>query len=55
MGYLPRLVLLAALAAVLAAATGLGTPPADAATGVKYGITDDAWLQSGPGTLEPRD
>ena len=25
--------------------------PADAATGVKYGITDDAWLQSGPGTL----
>jgi hypothetical protein len=54
MGYLPRLVLLAALAVVLAAATGVGTPSADAATGVKYGITDDAWLQSGPGTLAAR-
>src|SRR6478752_3668497 len=54
MGYLPRLALLAALAAVLAATTGLGAPPAHAAAGVKYGITDDAWLQSGPGTLPAR-
>ena len=54
MGYLPRLALLAALAVVLAATTGVGTPPAHAATGVKYGITDDAWLQSGPGTLAAR-
>jgi hypothetical protein len=34
--------------------TGLGAPSAHAATGVKYGITDDAWLQSGPGTLPAR-
>jgi hypothetical protein len=54
MGYLPRLGLLAILAAVLVAATGFSTPPAGAATGVKYGITDDAWLQSGPGTLDAR-
>ena len=39
---------------VLAATTGLGAPSAHAATGVKYGITDDAWLQSGPGTLAAR-
>jgi len=28
--------------------------PAHAAPGVKYGLTDDAWLQSGSGTLEKR-
>jgi hypothetical protein len=27
---------------------------ADAATGVRYGITDDAWLENGPGTLDSR-
>jgi hypothetical protein len=33
----------------------LAAPPrAGAATGVKYGLTDDAWLQHGPGTLESR-
>jgi hypothetical protein len=54
MGYLPRIALLATFAAVLTASTGFSTPPARAAAGVKYGITDDAWLQSGPGTLEAR-
>jgi hypothetical protein len=54
MGYLPRLALLAALVAVLAAATGFVAAPAGATTSVKYGITDDAWLQSGPGTLDAR-
>jgi Cellulase (glycosyl hydrolase family 5) len=54
MGYLPRLALLAALVAVLAAATGFAAAPAGATTGVQYGITDDAWLQSGPGTLDAR-
>ncbi len=54
MASLPRLTLLAVLAATLAAATGLAAAPADAATGVKYGLTDDAWLQSGPGSLEAR-
>src|SRR3954468_18055954 len=54
MGTLPRLALLLAVAAALAAATFVTAAPADAATGVKYGITDDAWLQSGPGTLDAR-
>src|SRR5664279_6518135 len=27
---------------------------ANAASGVKYGLTDDAWLLDGPGTLESR-
>jgi hypothetical protein len=54
MGTLPRLALLLALTIAVAASTGLLAAPADAATGVKYGITDDAWLQSGPGTLESR-
>ena len=54
MASLRRRTLLAVLAATLAAATGLAAAPADAATGVKYGVTDDAWLQSGPGSLESR-
>jgi hypothetical protein len=32
----------------------VATPRANAATGVKYGLTDDAWLLDGPGTLEQR-
>jgi hypothetical protein len=32
----------------------VATPCANAATGVRYGLTDDAWLQDGPGTLEQR-
>jgi hypothetical protein len=33
---------------------GLAATNAHAATGVKYGITDDAWLQSGSGSLSSR-
>ena len=39
--------LLLALAACVAASS------AQASTGVRYGIQDDAWLEFGPGTLEP--
>ncbi|HUZ80702.1 MAG TPA: hypothetical protein VMU73_00510 [Gaiellaceae bacterium] len=45
------------LAPLFAAALLLGlaaAPGASAASGVKYGLTDDAWLQDGPGTLESR-
>jgi hypothetical protein len=48
---------LAVAAALLAAAvlSALSTAPnAGAATGVKYGLTDDAWLEHGPGSLESR-
>ena len=48
---------LAVAAALLAAAvlSALSTAPnAGAATGVKYGLTDDAWLENGPGSLESR-
>lgn len=45
-------VLVAVLFAVLASA--VGTPRAAAASDVKYGLTDDAWLQDGPGTLNSR-
>ncbi len=41
--------ILAALALTLAAAEH-----ASAAPGVKFGLTDDAWLVSGPGTLDSR-
>src|SRR3954469_19491170 len=54
MGLLPRLALLAALVATVGATAGLAPAPACAATGVRYGITDDAWLQSGPGSLQAR-
>jgi hypothetical protein len=54
MGRLPRLALLATLATALVSGACLVTAPAKASTAVKYGITDDAWLQSGPGTLESR-
>jgi hypothetical protein len=40
---------LAALVLMFAAA-----PQASAAPGVKFGLTDDAWLVSGPGTLDSR-
>jgi hypothetical protein len=46
-------VLLGALA--ICACTGLfSTAPAAAAPGVQYGLTDDAWLVNGPGTLTSR-
>ncbi|MDX6426306.1 MAG: Beta-galactosidase, partial [Gaiellaceae bacterium] len=41
--------LLAAIVLTLAAA-----PHASAAAGVKFGLTDDAWLTSGSGTLDQR-
>jgi len=44
-------------AGALAAALLLGlatAPRASAATDVKYGLTDDAWLLDGPGTLDSR-
>jgi hypothetical protein len=41
---------------VVAAALALGATaaPASAAPGVRYGLTDDAWLTSGQGTVEQR-
>jgi hypothetical protein len=51
----PRL--LGAVLAVLVAASFdlLATAPrAQAATGIRYGLTDDAWLMQGPGTLDER-
>jgi len=42
-------VLLAACLALLALAPG-----ANAASGIRFGIQDDAWLQNGPGTLDQR-
>jgi hypothetical protein len=44
-----RPLVLAAIVLTLAAA-----PHASAAPGVKFGLTDDAWLVSGPGTLDAR-
>ena len=44
--------LLALACATIAAATLAGT--ASAASGLRVGIQDDAWLQFGPGTLEER-
>src|SRR3954469_4916264 len=32
----------------------LAAPQAQAAPGVQYGLTDDAWLQQGPGSLQSR-
>jgi hypothetical protein len=48
---LSRWVTLAALAVAVA---GHVSPTAGAATGAKFGIHDDAWLMSGPGTLTSR-
>ena len=39
---------------VLLAAVTLLAGAADAAPGLKVGVTDDAWLEFGPGTLEER-
>jgi hypothetical protein len=52
---MPRLVpaLLALLACALTAAS-LAAPRAAAAPGVRYGLTDDAWIADGPGTLDAR-
>jgi len=42
------------LATVMLAVAGLVSPTAGAATGAKFGIHDDAWLLSGPGSLSSR-
>ncbi len=36
------------------AMSALGTSQAEAASGVQYGLTDDAWLMDGSGTLDSR-
>jgi hypothetical protein len=46
------LVLVASALSVVAALAG--APKAQAAQGVKFGLTDDAWLTDGPGTLDDR-
>ena len=43
---------LCALVCVVAACVAAGS--AQAAKGIQYGIQDDAWLESGPGTLDQR-
>jgi hypothetical protein len=48
---------LAAAAAALATAvavTALAAAPAHASPGIRYGLTDDAWLTNGPGTVASR-
>jgi hypothetical protein len=37
-----------------AALSALAAPPAHAAPGVQFGLTDDAWIADGPGTLDQR-
>lgn len=49
----PFFVLLMVVALAFAMATA-GTPRATAAPGIRFGLTDDAWLQDGPGTLSQR-
>jgi len=47
-----RLALATAVACL--AAVAFAQPPANASSAVRFGIQDDAWLTSGPGTLESR-
>jgi len=42
------------LVAVAVCALGVGAQPAHAASGVQFGIQDDAWLEFGPGRLRDR-
>ena len=48
------LALVAMLATALASASLTAPPPAAAAPGIEYGLTDDAWIQDGPGSLDSR-
>jgi hypothetical protein len=48
------LALLFVVAACACAAGATNAAPASAAPGIQYGLTDDAWLTDGPGTLESR-
>jgi hypothetical protein len=41
-------------ALVCAVGAGAAAGPAQASTGIRFGIQDDAWLEFGPGTLEQR-
>ena len=43
-----------ALAAAALAVAALVAGSAQAAPGLRVGVTDDAWLEFGPGTLEER-
>jgi hypothetical protein len=43
-----------ATAVACLAVVAFAQPPAHASSGVRFGIQDDAWLTSGPGTLESR-
>ena len=45
---------LAPLAVLVALLSALSASPADASSGVRFGIQDDAWLTHGPGTLDQR-
>jgi hypothetical protein len=48
----PLTALVVLVAAFVLAA--VASPHASAASGVRYGLTDDAWLKNGPGTLDDR-
>ena len=54
MGTPERMRVLAALVAVFACACAATTGPASAASDVKFGIQDDAWLENGPGRIATR-
>jgi len=49
-----RLLSVVVAAAVLAAGLAASAPTAAASPGVEYGLTDDAWLANGPGTVDDR-
>ncbi|HEX5450737.1 MAG TPA: family 1 glycosylhydrolase [Gaiellaceae bacterium] len=49
-----RATILAVVVASLCAAFATSAPSASAASGVRFGLTDDAWLANGPGTLDQR-
>jgi hypothetical protein len=50
----PMIRIALSLAVMCACALAFAAPQADASTGVRFGIQDDAWLGYGPGTLESR-
>lgn len=49
-----RAAILAVVVASLSTAFATTAPGASAASGVRFGLTDDAWLENGPGTVEQR-
>jgi len=53
-GTRPFVRLLASIFACACALVGAVVPSADASSGVRFGIQDDAWLVHGPGTLDER-